>query len=76
MLMDSDDVYIPEALPEEADLERRCKGKAPMVLSISTGVPSHEPVPFRILREEQEPTAQPPIIEDELELVIPTQVIK
>ena len=76
ILTTSDDVYILEPLPEETDLERRRKGKAPMVLPVSTREPPHEPVPFTIFREEWEPIAQPPIIEDEHELVIPTQVIE
>ena len=82
LLTAPDDVYIPEALPEiaepEAQLsrERRRKGKAPMELPVSTGVPPYEPVPFTIFIEEWEPTAQPPMIDEEPELVIPTQVIE
>ena len=76
------DVYIPEPLPEMAEpetqlsRERKRKGKAPMELSVSTGVPPHEPVPFTIFREEQEPMAQPPAEEEESVLVIQTPCSK
>ena len=75
-------VYIPEPLPKIAAqdaqlaLEQRRKGKAWMALPLSTGVPPNEPVSFTIFREEWEPTAQPPVVEEEPELVIPTQVLE
>ena len=76
-----DDVYIPEPLWEVAAqnahivAERRHKGKAPMELLVSTGVPPKEPLPFTIFREEREPTAQLPVVKDERELLILTQVL-
>ena len=82
MLTTHDDVYIPEPLPDiakpEALLarERRRKGKAPMELPVSTGVPSYDPVPFTIFREERELTSQAPLIDEEPDLVIPTRVIE
>ena len=80
LLTAHDDVYVPEPLPEitepeeQLKRERKRKGKAPMELPVSTGVPPYEPVPFTIFRDEREPTAQQPAEEDEPVLVIPTQL--
>ena len=46
-----------------------------MELLVSTGVPPKEPLPFTIFREEREPTAQLPVVKDERELLILTQVL-
>ena len=64
----SEDVYIPEPLPEVPEdheqRERRRKGKAPMDPPASTGATPHEPVP-QSTQEQREPAVNAAVAVDE-----------